>query len=55
MDASRASYQKAYGGGYGIGYMLTVFVPRLRREGLAESAVEDILVNNPARLFAIEK
>lgn len=32
MDAGRASYQKAYGGGYGIDYMFTVFVPRLRRK-----------------------
>jgi len=55
MDAGRASYQKAYGWGYGIDYMLTVFVPRLRSEGLAESAIEDMLVNNPARLFAIDE
>lgn len=55
MDAGRASYQKAYGGGYGIDYMLTVFVPRLRSEGLAESAIEDMLINNPARLFALDK
>jgi phosphotriesterase-related protein len=55
MDAGRASYQKAYGGGVGIDYMLTVFVPRLRSEGLAESAIEDILIHNPARIFAIDK
>jgi len=55
MDAGRASYQKAYGGGYGIDYMLTAFVPRLRREGLAESVIDDMLVNNPARIFAMGK
>jgi phosphotriesterase-related protein len=55
MDAGRASYQKAYGYGYGIDYLLTRFVPRLRDEGLAEDAIDDMLVNNPARFFAIEQ
>jgi phosphotriesterase-related protein len=55
MDAGRASYQKAYGNGYGIDYMLTVFVPRLKEEGLSQKAIDDILINNPARLLAIEK
>jgi predicted metal-dependent phosphotriesterase family hydrolase len=36
-------------------YILKVFVPRLREEGLQEAVIEDILVNNPARLFTIEK
>lgn len=54
-DAGKKSYQKAYGAGTGIDYDLTVFVPRLREEGISEDAIEDMLVNNPARLFAIEK
>ncbi len=54
-DAGKKSYQKAYGGGTGFDYDLTVFVPRLREEGISEDAIEDMLVNNPARLFAIEK
>jgi phosphotriesterase-related protein len=53
-DAGKQSYQKAYGAGAGIDYDLTVFVPRLREEGISEDAIEDMLVNNPARLFAIE-
>ena len=52
-DSGKASYQKAYGGGTGIDYDLTVFRPRLLEEGIPEDAVEDIYVNNPARLFAI--
>ena len=39
----------------GFDYDLTVFVPRLREDGSPEDAIEDMLVNNPARLFAIEK
>jgi phosphotriesterase-related protein len=54
VDAGRSSYQKAYGGGVGIDYDLSVFMPRMRDEGIPEDAVQDIFVNNPARLFAIE-
>ncbi|MGE5601570.1 MAG: phosphotriesterase [Nitrososphaerales archaeon] len=54
-DAGKKSYQKAYGSGTGFDYDLTVFVPRLREEGIPEDAIEDMLVNNPARLFALEK
>jgi phosphotriesterase-related protein len=53
-DAGKKSYQKAYGAGTGFDYDLTVFVPRLREEGIPEHAIEDMLVNNAARLFAIE-
>jgi 5-phospho-D-xylono-1,4-lactonase len=55
MDAGRASYHRARGYGYGIDYMLTDFVPRLRDEGLSQAAVDDILINNPARVLAIAK
>ncbi|HEX9116683.1 MAG TPA: phosphotriesterase-related protein [Anaerolineae bacterium] len=54
-DAGKKSYQKAYGAGTGFDYDLTVFVPRLREEGIAEDAIADMLVNNPARLFNLEK
>lgn len=54
VGEERADLQKAYGAGAGIDYDLTVFVPRLREEGIPEDAIEDMLVNNPARLFAIE-
>ncbi len=51
-DMGRRSYWKAYGGGPGLSYFLTNFVPRLRREGLSEEAIQDLLVNNPAKAFA---
>jgi predicted metal-dependent phosphotriesterase family hydrolase len=54
VDAGRASYQKVYGGGVGIDYDVKVFLPRLREEGIPEEAIQDIFVNNPARLFAME-
>lgn len=54
-DSGKKSYQKAYGAGTGVDYDLVEFVPRLREEGVPESAIEDILVNNPARLFAFKK
>jgi phosphotriesterase-related protein len=54
VDAGRASYQKAYGGGVGIDYDLTVFRPRMIEEGIPEDAIDDIFVNNPSRLFSIE-
>jgi phosphotriesterase-related protein len=54
-DSGKKSYQKAYGAGTGIDYDLVEFVPRLREEGVSESAIEDILVNNPARLFTFKK
>ncbi len=54
-DSGKKSYLIAYGAGTGIDYDLSVFVPRLREEGVSESAIEDILINNPARLFAFDK
>ncbi len=54
-DAGKQEYQKAYGGGTGIDYDLSVFCPRMLEEGVGEDAIQDIFVNNPARLFAIEK
>lgn len=52
-DAGTRGYQKAWGAGVGLDYLLTEFVPRLRSEGMPEEAIDDILVNNPARIFAI--
>jgi len=51
-DNGRASYLRSYGGGPGYEYILKTFVPRLRREGLDESTIEDLLVNNPRRALS---
>ncbi|NMB61744.1 MAG: phosphotriesterase-related protein, partial [Chloroflexi bacterium] len=41
--------------GTGVDYDETVFMPRLRDEGVSEEAIQDIYINNPARFFSIEK
>jgi len=51
-DMARRSYWKSYGGGPGIAYILEKFVPRLREEGLSESVIQNILVNNPRRILS---
>jgi len=56
MDAGRASYQRAYmepkgKEALGIAYLLSRFVPLLREVGVPETAIQDMLVNNPARLL----
>jgi len=48
-DMARASYLRAYGGGPGLDYILTRFLPRLRQEGVSQAAIEDIMIHNPAR------
>lgn len=52
-DTARRSYWKAHGGATGIAYILERFVPRLRKEGFAERHIHSLLVENPARAFAM--
>jgi 5-phospho-D-xylono-1,4-lactonase len=52
LDLGRRDYFRAYGGGPGMRYLLATFVPRLRRR-LGDDAVDRILVDNPARAFAL--
>jgi predicted metal-dependent phosphotriesterase family hydrolase len=54
-DAGRRTYQKSWGSGTGIDYDETVFLPRLREEGISEDVIKDIYINNPARYFSIDK
>jgi predicted metal-dependent phosphotriesterase family hydrolase len=51
-DTARRSYWKAYGGGPGLAYMLEHFIPRLQREGMHDEQIQQILVKNPAHVFA---
>jgi phosphotriesterase-related protein len=39
-------------GGYGYGYILEHFVPRLRRHGVTDPQIETMLVANPAKVFS---
>ncbi|HEY8416520.1 MAG TPA: hypothetical protein VIK93_00640 [Limnochordales bacterium] len=52
-DLAKRSSRVSYGGGPGLGYLLNVFVPRLKEQGLDEEAIQQILVRNPARAFAL--
>lgn len=53
-DIGRPSYWRAYGGGPGLDYVLTRFVPRLRESGFDEDELRMLLVDNPRRFFAGE-
>lgn len=54
QDLGRRSSLRAYGGGPGMRYLMEAFVPRLRRR-IGGDAVQEILVANPARGFALER
>jgi len=52
LDLGMRAYFRSYDGGPGLRYLMTAFVPRLRRR-MGDAAVDRILVQNPARLYAI--
>ena len=39
-------------GGFGYGYILKHFVPRLKRHGIDQAAIDLMLRHNPIRVFA---
>jgi phosphotriesterase-related protein len=51
-DLARRSSWVSWGGGPGYSYIPWRFVPWLRREGLDETAIRLLTVDNPARLLA---
>lgn len=52
LDLGRREYWRAHGGGPGLGYLMSVFVPRLERR-IGADAVRRLLVDNAARAFAL--
>lgn len=58
MDGGRAealaSYQEPIGKANGLEYLLTRFVPLLRKMGVKEGQISDMLVHNPADIFGME-
>ncbi|MGA9595023.1 MAG: phosphotriesterase-related protein [Acidimicrobiia bacterium] len=54
-DSGKRSYQKAWGSGTGIDYDLTITGPRMTEEGFDPSVFEDLMVNNPARFFQLDR
>jgi len=41
-------------GGFGYGYILKHFVPRLKRHGIEQTAIDRLMVENPCRVFSAE-
>lgn len=54
-DSGKKSYQKAYGAVAGVDYDMTVFGPRLRKQGFDEQIVQDIYINNGREFFTFDK
>lgn len=52
LDLGMREYFRAWDGGPGLRYLMTSFVPRLRRR-LGDDAADRILVANPARVYAV--
>jgi phosphotriesterase-related protein len=50
-DLGRPSYWRSYGGGPGLDFALTKFIPRLRDEGVSYEAIENLLIHNPRRFL----
>lgn len=53
-DLGRKSYWRSYGGGPGLDFVLTKFIPRLRDEGISQQAINDLLIHNPRRFLTGE-
>lgn len=53
-DFALRSYWKAYGGGPGMAYLASTFLPKLRKAGLDEATIRKFMVENPARAFAFK-
>jgi phosphotriesterase-related protein len=50
-DLGRPSYWRSYGGGPGLDFVLTKFVPRLLSQGIDQHIIDDMLINNPRRFL----
>lgn len=60
MDAARMTYQRAYmeqkgRTALGMAYLLERFVPLLKEVGISDEAIEDMLINNPARVLSFNR
>ena len=50
-DLGRPSYWRSYGGGPGLDFILTQFVPRLLSQGIEQHVIDEMLINNPRRFL----
>lgn len=51
-DNGRKSYFKSYGGGPGLDYILTGFVPMMKQTGIKQEDIDALLVDNPKACLA---
>jgi len=51
-DMGRRSYLKAYGGGPGLTFIITQFIPRLKESGWDDNLINKIFIKNPAKYLA---
>ena len=54
-DLGRRSYWATHEGNPGLAYLLSQFVPRMKAEGIPDSAVQDMLVSNPREALQIRR
>ncbi|MXR13811.1 phosphotriesterase [Mycoplasma flocculare] len=60
LDAGRVLYQRNYGAlkgklTFGFAYLFDRFIPLLKKVGVSDEAINDILVNNPAEILSFDK
>ena len=54
-DMGRRTHHKVYGYGPGFNWIKERFLPRLVEEGFSEETLDNFMVNNPARIYAMVK
>jgi phosphotriesterase-related protein len=54
LDLTRERY-RSYGGSPGLEYLLTDFIPMLKKAGIKSGSIERIMVDNPKRALAFRK
>lgn len=54
-DMGKKSYHRQYGGGPGLGWIKTKFIPRLLAEGFTQEQCDDLMYNNPARFYSLRE
>lgn len=54
-DLGRPSYWRSYGGGPGLDFVLTKFIPRLLDEGISQNSINELLFHNPRKFLTGEE
>ena len=54
-DLGQKSFWATHGGNPGMAHLLSQFVPWMKTEGIPDSAIQDMLVNNPQKALQIRR